>query len=255
MQIQKPSITVLTATLNAERYLPGLIESLKTQVDTDFQWIVFDGISTDATSTLLNEAKNSLRIRILQARDFGIYDALNRGLEHVDTDYYLVTGADDRLSSAAIQMYREAALSSGMPDFVAAAVRVGDNVQFPRSEQGWRYGMSGVSSCHSVGLLIKKSLHARFGRYSHRLPIAADQLFVKSALASGASIFHTRFIAGTFATTGTSETDEIGALTEVFRVQLATEKYKSIQYLLFLIRILRHAIRYGLQRMRSPASV
>ena len=246
MYSEKATITILTATLNAEKYLPGLIESLKKQIDVDFHWVVFDGNSTDTTVALLREAQRALNIHILQARDFGIYDALNQGLEHVNTAYYLVLGADDRLSPEAIQMYRETALLSGMPDFVAASVRVRDKVQFPRSDQGWRYGMSGVSSCHSVGLLIKRSLHHQFGMYSHRFPIAADQLFVKSALAGGASITRARFIAGTFATTGTSETDAIGVLTEVFRVQMATERYKSLQYLIFLLRILRHAIRHAM---------
>lgn len=251
MQSERVTITVLTATLNAGQYLPDLIESLKKQTDADFQWVVFDGNSTDTTFALLSEAQQALSVRILQARDFGIYDALNRGLEYVDTNYYVVVGADDCLSPEAIQMYRQTALLAGMPDFVAASVRVRDKIQFPRFNQGWRYAMSGVSSCHSVGLLIKRSLHARFGMYSHRLPIAADQLFVKSALAGGASISRERFIAGTFATTGTSETDTIGVLTEVFRVQLATERYKSLQYLLFLLRILRHAVRYGIHRIGS----
>ena len=241
MRPERATITILTATLNAEQHLPELIESLTKQTDSDFRWVVFDGNSTDNTVELLNEAQRMLNILILQARDFGIYDALNQGLERIDTDYYLVVGADDRLSPEAVQMYRQTAIISGMPDFVAASVRVRDGVQAPRSGQGWWYGMRGVSSCHSVGLLIKRSLHRRYGMYSRKLPIAADQLFVKSALAGGASISRTSFIAGRFGTTGTSETDTIGVLTEVFRVQIATEKYKSIQYLIFLIRILRHA--------------
>ncbi len=36
-------ISVITATYNAQKYLPRLIESLENQTDKDFEWVVADG--------------------------------------------------------------------------------------------------------------------------------------------------------------------------------------------------------------------
>jgi glycosyltransferase involved in cell wall biosynthesis len=231
-------ITVVTATLNAERYLPRLIGSLQGQSDHDFRWVVADGESTDATLELLRDCH--LDVSILCARDFGIYDALNRGIATITVGYYLVIGADDTLAPDAIANFRAQANVAGNPDFVAAGIIQAGRQILPKKRLGWLYGMPGLASSHSVGLLIKRSLHDRFGFYSSKFPIAADQLFVKNSIRSGASISHAEFIAGEFSIEGTSGSDPIGIITEIFRVQVRTERFVSLQYFIFALRLTKY---------------
>lgn len=42
-------LSIITATFNTDEFLPRLIDSLKSQSDPDFEWIVADGGSTDET--------------------------------------------------------------------------------------------------------------------------------------------------------------------------------------------------------------
>ena len=49
-------ITVVTATYNCVSQLPGLLESLRSQTDRDFEWVVADGGSGDGTLELLRAA-------------------------------------------------------------------------------------------------------------------------------------------------------------------------------------------------------
>ncbi|MBL8350015.1 MAG: glycosyltransferase [Burkholderiaceae bacterium] len=238
----EPKITILTATLNAAAVLPRLIASLRAQTDADFVWVIADGGSTDESRMLLADCSD-LQIRIDEAADFGIYDALNRGLRLIADGYYLVVGADDTLAPDAIENYRRVADASGQPDFVAAGIEQGGRSVMPRKNLGWLYGMPGVASSHSVGLLVKRSCHDRFGLYSRRFPITADQLFVKQALQGGASIAHARFIAGEFSIAGTSGADSLGLLTELFRVQVRTERFVALQYLLFATRLTKYFVR------------
>ena len=232
---------MLTATLNAASVLGRLIACLESQTDPDFDWVVADGGSTDATRQLLRNA-TSLRVRLFEADDFGIYDALNRGLRQIEDGYYLVMGADDLLEAESIANFRRAVIAADHPDFVAAGYRQDGRTRWPRRRLGWLQGVQGIASSHSVGLLIRRDLHARYGLYTHRLPIAADQLFIKLALRGGASIFRAKFIAGTFGTSGTSGSDPIGVLTEVFRVQVRTERFVSLQYLIFVLRLLKYFV-------------
>lgn len=230
-------ITVLTATLNVEHCVSGLINSLHLQTDKDFEWLVIDGYSSDNTIKMIEDI-DGLNIKIIISNDFGIYDALNKGVNSIETGFYIVVGADDVLSSNCISDYR-AALNESDADIVTASVIQNSKIIPPRKDLGWLYGLPGIAGSHAVGMLINVNLHKKFGLYSRKFPIAADQLFVKKALAGGAIILRKKFIAGEFSNDGTSGSDPIGLLTDVFRVQLLTERFVLIQYILFIIRLLK----------------
>lgn len=246
--VEIKKITVLTATLNAEKYISNLIESLQKQTDKDFEWVIADGASTDKTESIVKAVQN-LRIRFLYAKDFGIYDALNRGIQAIDSGYYLVVGADDTLMPDAISQYR-AAINHDDPDIITTAILQAGRVVPARQGLGWLYGLPGIAGSHAVGMMLKVDLHKRFGLYSRKFPIAADQYFIKQALAGGATIIRKSFIAGEFSNEGTSGTDPVGLLTDVFRVQVLTERPAFIQFLLFSMRLLKLYI-FSLLKIKS----
>lgn len=235
-------ITIVTATLNARAYLPRLMRSLQTQTDLDFEWFVADGGSSDGTQALVKGAQG-LSVRLTDSRDFGIYDALNRAISQIEDGYYLVVGADDLLFENAVADFRASAAAADLPDFVAAGIRQAGRTIPARRGLGWLYGMLGEASSHSVGLLIKRSCHDRFGLYSRHFPIAADQLFVKTALRGGATIARMNHVVGEFGTDGTSGSDSLGLLSELFRVQVRTERFVVLQYLIFLARLSKYYIK------------
>jgi glycosyltransferase involved in cell wall biosynthesis len=234
------SISIITATYNSSHVIAGLIESLRSQSDQDFQWVVVDGASGDDTVALVR-ASGLTDTLVISEPDFGIYDALNKGVRAARGDYYLVLGADDTLEADAIALYRKAVREEQTPpDMVTASIRSGDVLVTALPGKGWLYGLKGYVSQHSVGVLIRRSLHEAHGLYCRDLPIAADQLFVTRAATSGARIKRCDFVAGNYGDAGKSSTDIIGSLTEGFRVQLRTGKSKFLQVLIFILRLLKH---------------
>lgn len=231
-------ISVVTATYNADIYLPRLIESLCNQTDKDFQWSIADGNSSDSTLKLL-EGINDLNIIITSQTDFGIYDALNRAIKLSDCEYYIVVGADDILYNNAIADYRAAILKSHAEIITGKIISAGKNISV-KSKPSWIYGQASLITSHSVGAAFKKSLHEKYGYYSNKFPIAADQLFVKQACLGGASVFEADFTAGEFGHSGLSNDDITGTLCEIFRIQLLTEKNKYTQVLIFILRLLKN---------------
>lgn len=237
----KPSISIITATYNASALLPRLIESLIAQTDQDFEWVVADGGSTDGTLEILEDAKGRLKNVVVDSRpDFGIYDALNRCLGITTGAYYVVLGGDDTLASSAIANYKLAIVESGA-DLVTARVESNGKIQGARSpERAWLYGQFAYVSGHAVGLAIKRSLHDTVGLYSRHYPIAADQLFVMTAVALGAHVSRHDFLAGNFEhALGTSGQDVLGSLVETFRVQVQLGRSLTVQVLLLMIRLWR----------------
>jgi len=231
-----PTISVITATFNAGDQLPGLIDNLRAQSDRNFEWIVVDGASTDATIDLL-EASGDIVSTWISEPDFGIYDALNKAIRLSTNAYYLVLGADDRLLPDAIAQYRHHAALSGA-DLVTASILLDGHVSAGKSGWSWWNGMFAYVSGHSVGTLIRRSLHDRFGYYSRRFPVAADMYFIKTACVSpDVRVHQADFVAGEHGKAGVSSVDKAATFCDCFRVQIETERWKLPQIIIFLVKL------------------
>lgn len=230
-------ISVITATYNAVEHLPVLIKSLREQTDKNFEWIIADGKSKDATLDLISDI-DDLRVVVTSETDFGIYDALNRGVLKAKGEFYLVVGADDYLYPDAIENFRKE--MSTEVDVIAASISFGGVIRKPGNGKSWLKGQFAYVAGHSTATLFRKSLHDKFGLYSRDFPIAADQLFIKKICQNGARLKIANFTSGYFRLDGVSGTDHVGTLTEFFRVQLLTEKNTYIQVVLFMLRLFKN---------------
>lgn len=233
------SITVITVTYNAALVLPGLIDSLRVQADREFEWVVVDGASTDGTVEMIKSAGDVVS-KWISEPDCGIYDAMNKAVRLASGEYYLVCGADDRLSPTAVGDYRRIATQT-QADIISACVDSDGGLVRPAQGQSWRRGQSAFVSHHSVGTLIRRNLHQAFGDYSRRFPITADQYFLKRVCMSpGVRFAAADFVAGRYSMDGVSGSDIPGTMAEFFRVQLETERYASLQVLLYGLRLMRY---------------
>jgi glycosyltransferase involved in cell wall biosynthesis len=232
------SISIITVTFNAAGDLPGLVESLRAQSDRDFEWVVIDGASTDATVDII-EAAGDVVSRWISEPDCGIYDAMNKAVALASGQYYLICGADDLLFPNAVADYRRIA-SETNADIISACVESDAGVVRPLRGLPWWRGQSAFVSHHSVGTLIKRSLHQEFGYYSRRFPIAADHYFLKRVCTTpNSKMAAADFLAGHYSTGGISGSDIPGTLADFFRVQLETERFSSLQMLFHAMRLVR----------------
>ena len=231
------SISVITATFNSMETLPKLVESLKKQSDNYFKWIICDGGSSDGTVEYLKSLKG-INFYLSSQKDFGIYDALNRGLSICKTSYYLTVGSDDTLDLKAIENYKSEITDH--PDLVFAKLYMGDRLTFPSLKNGWLRGMADQGGCHSVGTLIKTRLHEDVGVYSKNYPICADRLFIGKCFKNGAYVRSANFIAGNYSVHGISSTERLAVFTESYRIQVELGYEKFVQTLLFVMRIIKN---------------
>lgn len=233
-------LSIITATFNTAECLPRLIDSLKSQSDPGFQWVVADGGSADETLALVRDAAKCINVKVDSRSDFSIYDALNRAVKMADGEYYIVVGADDELFSGAVEQYKAACIDTNA-DFVSARVNVDDCVCGVRNKRWeWLYGPFAHVGCHAVGLAVRRSLHERFGYYSRSFPIAADQLFILEAIHGGATVSEQSFVAGKYYSGGFSGQDILGALVEGFRVQVRVGHGLLLQLILLVARIFKN---------------
>jgi glycosyltransferase involved in cell wall biosynthesis len=234
-----PTISIVTVTLNAAAVLPRLLASLRCQSDREFDFVVIDGASQDQTWALLQGARDVVTFAVSEP-DRGLYDALNKAIRVVKSDYYVVLGADDTLDPDAICNFRKAA-SASAADVVVAGVKKGDRIltgYYP--DRAW-LGYSAMVTSHSVGMLLRVNLHTRFGEYSARYPLLADGHFIKQICTDpSVSVVRGDFVAGEFCLSGVSNRQFVRTLCETWQIQLDTGEPPLLQYLLFQARLLKN---------------
>lgn len=86
-------ITIITCTLNSEKYLSDCLESVKKQTYRNFEHIFIDGESSDATIEIINKYYREPIIK--RRKPAGIYDALNLGLEAATGEVIGLLHSDD----------------------------------------------------------------------------------------------------------------------------------------------------------------
>jgi hypothetical protein len=181
---------------------------------------------------------SDIDIVVCSQPDFGIYDALNRALRIAAGSYYIVAGADDCFYADAIANFRSA-IQRSAADIVVARVMYGDHCFDVKNGPSWLFGEKSFIAQHSLGTAFRRDLHAKFGLYSSRFPVAADSLFVLQACKGGATRNIAGFVAGSVGKDGVSYIDWAGSATELFRVQLRVGCALIPQVLLLLLRIIK----------------
>lgn len=97
-----PFFSIITATYNSSSVIGGCINSLLNQDFKNFEHIIVDGNSKDATIEIINTIRNENDeygkcLRFISEEDLGIYDAFNKGMDLASGEYLFFLGSDDQL--------------------------------------------------------------------------------------------------------------------------------------------------------------
>lgn len=101
--MKKPFFSIVIPTLNEEKYLPHLLADLEQQTFTDFEVLVVDGNSEDATVELGQTFLKKLPLVLLSCEERGVSNQRNLGAEKAQADWLIFMDADNRLPSFFLQ--------------------------------------------------------------------------------------------------------------------------------------------------------
>lgn len=185
--VDSPStISVITVCYNSAATLERALNSVTTQDWPRIEYIVIDGGSTDGSDKIIDHFKPKLT-HLVSEPDKGIYDAMNKGLDHASGDIICFLNADDQyasntvLSRVAAQM-REHRLDALMgdvgffhlvnPDRMVRRYR-SDRFTPERFVWGWM-------PAHPA-LFLSREVVQRVGRFRTDYRIAGDFEFIVRA--------------------------------------------------------------------------
>lgn len=94
----EPLFSIITVTWNAAAVVAPTLHSVREQTCADYEYLVIDGASTDATLQLVREA-DIAGTRIFSEPDHGLYDAMNKGIDRALGRYLIFLNAGDAFAS------------------------------------------------------------------------------------------------------------------------------------------------------------
>jgi glycosyltransferase involved in cell wall biosynthesis len=187
-------LSIITPSLNAERFIAQAVESVGTRIGSDVEHIVVDGGSSDGT---LETLRRYPHLRVLVRPGLGLYPALDLGIEEATGDIIGLLNADDGYLPGALDQAL-AALTAPDIDCAAGGVRVVRQSSDDRPELVRAYNDAGHKLLAWDPLLYgaplinarlyRKSFMARIGGFDARHTIAADRDWLIRAKLAGMRI-------------------------------------------------------------------
>lgn len=108
-----PKISVIIPVYNVERYLVYCVNSVINQSFSDFELILVDDGSADASPSICDELqKNDQRIKVVHIDNSGVSEARNIGLQNATGEFISFIDSDDYVTPDFLQAMYETALNS-----------------------------------------------------------------------------------------------------------------------------------------------
>lgn len=114
-----PKVSLVIPAYNAEKYLRECLDSVRTQTLNDWECVVVDDGSKDATATIVKEySQLDKRFRIVQQQNAGAYMARMKGVDEARGEWVAFMDSDDTIDD--VYLERLYALADDSTDIVVS---------------------------------------------------------------------------------------------------------------------------------------
>ena len=95
----QPTLSIITVNFNNNKGLIATLNSIKNQSFTSYEHIIIDACSTDGSKeTIIKYSKETSHLAYwVSEKDSGIYDGMNKGIEHASGEYLYFLNSGDCL--------------------------------------------------------------------------------------------------------------------------------------------------------------
>lgn len=118
--MSKPLISIILPVYNKQKYVSKILQDIQAQNFNDFECIVIDDGSTDASGKICDEFSGiDERFQVLHIKNQGVSHARNVGLKKAAGTYITFIDADDRIASDYLKRLYNAAIKSNADLIIA----------------------------------------------------------------------------------------------------------------------------------------
>ncbi len=178
-------VSIITPTYNSAATLMDCIASVVQQDYTNVEYVIIDGNSKDNTKALIANAMEQYpQIKYLSESDFGVYDALNKGISMVTGDIIGFVHSDDFLANPKVITTIVEAFSTTNCEAVYGDLEYVNKKHTLKVIRYWKscnfnskFLRRGWMPPHPT-LFLKKSVYDKNGIFNITYKIAADYDYV-----------------------------------------------------------------------------
>lgn len=167
-------VSVITPTYNSAKTIETCIKSVQAQRNVDIEHIVVDGLSTDSTIEIVERYPC---VKWISERDYGIFDALNKGIDKSTGEFVAICHSDDQFCSEKTIVTLVNAMQKEHTEFAYADCVYVHRGKWKRYYKSGNLNKSrlsyGIAPAHTT-LVARKSLLTLVGDYSLEYPVCSD---------------------------------------------------------------------------------
>ncbi len=172
-------LSIVTAVYNRAATVQCAIESVTKQTYKNVEYIVIDGMSDDETPQIIEKHRSAITTAIREP-DSGLYDALNKGIQHATGDVVGFLHADDLFYSPNVLTSVAAAFQDATVDAIYGDLVYVNSQDPDRVVRYWKAGeyqrsrfRSGWMPPHPA-VYVRSDVYRRLGGYRTDWGSAAD---------------------------------------------------------------------------------
>ena len=180
---QTPTVSVVMPVYNTARYLAAAVDSILTQTFTDFEFIIIDDGSTDASGKILEKyAAQDDRIQLIRRANLGIAKTRNQLLELASGELVAIMDGDDialpdrfALQVNFLQAHPDVVCVGGAMDWIDEGDRYLKHCEMPQSDAAIQTLLvGGISMLHHPCTMARRSALLQVGGYDESMIASID---------------------------------------------------------------------------------
>ena len=173
-------ISIITVCYNSEKTIESTIKSVLSQMYYDIEYIIIDGGSADSTLNIIRKYQTLFKQRLLfiSEPDYGLYDAMNKGIDMSTGELIGILNSDDTFFSDKVvdnivTFHKKNNIDASIANIIQQNNR-GETVRF-YSSKNWEPNKLklGYMPPHP-SIFFRRELFSKYGKYILSLKIAAD---------------------------------------------------------------------------------
>lgn len=172
---KKPFFSIITVVKDDEKNIFRTLNSIKNQSYKNYEYIIVDGKSTDKTLQILK--KNKIFNILISEKDYGIYEAMNKGLKISRGQIIVFVNSGDVITKNALKKVYEIFLKNKNISFLFGTVlrhyKTGSILKYGYDFKRMIYNFDFATS-HSTGFFLKKKIYKKIGYYNTKFKCSAD---------------------------------------------------------------------------------
>ncbi|MBN0987767.1 glycosyltransferase [Amphritea pacifica] len=215
-------ISVVTINYNNSEGLKLTLDSLVNQTVSCSQLILVDGGSADGSMDVFSsyDLSNVSSVESISEPDGGLYDAMNKGLDRVVSDYVVFMNSGDCFADDHVLECVSLEIDRSCPDFIYGDYIEGTNEGFfYKAARNVLSNKKGMITSHQSMYFSKDMIKKNELKYQIQYLYAADYCFVSSFLCESKKNSYINKALCIFDASGVSNTNRYSALKENYKIR------------------------------------